>query len=66
MVFFVTDLTMLICFGALFPPLAVIIAFSVLKELVSIRLALGRYCEIMVAVQDEGEGADGEGEGVYG
>jgi hypothetical protein len=44
-----SDLTMLICFGALVPPLAVIIALSIL----SIRLALGRYCEIMEAVQDE-------------
>jgi hypothetical protein len=43
---------MLICFGALFPPLAVIIALSVLKDVMSIRLALGRYCEIMEAVQD--------------
>jgi hypothetical protein len=52
-VLLVTDLTMLICFGALFPPLAVIIALSVLKDVMSIRLALGRYCEIMEAVQDE-------------
>jgi hypothetical protein len=52
-VLLVTDLTMLICFGALFPPLAVIIALSVLKDVFSIRLALGRYCEIMTAVQDE-------------
>jgi hypothetical protein len=44
---------MLICFGALFPPLAVIIALSALKDVMSIRLALGRYCEIMEAVQDE-------------
>jgi hypothetical protein len=44
---------MLICFGGLFPPLAVIIALSVLKDVMSIRLALGRYCEIMEAVQDE-------------
>jgi Leucine-rich repeat (LRR) protein len=43
----VTDLTMLICFGALFPPLSVVITFSVLKDVVSIKLALGRYCEIM-------------------
>ena len=54
--FFATDLVMLICFGALFPPLAVIviIAVSVLKDVMSIRLALGRYCEIMDAVKDEG------------
>jgi hypothetical protein len=52
-VLLVTDLTMLICFGALFPPLAVIITLSVLKDVMSIRLALGRYCEIMEAVQDE-------------
>jgi hypothetical protein len=52
-VLLVTDLTMLICFGALFPPLAVIIALSVLKDVMSFRLALGRYCEIMEAVQDE-------------
>jgi Leucine-rich repeat (LRR) protein len=52
-VLLVTDLTMLICFGALFPPLAVIIGLSVLKDVMSIRLALGRYCEIMEAVQDE-------------
>jgi hypothetical protein len=52
-VLLVTDLTMLICFGALFPPLAVIIALSVLKDVMSIKLALGRYCEIMEAVQDE-------------
>jgi hypothetical protein len=50
---FATDLSLLICFGALFPPLAVIIALSVLKDVMSIRLALGRYCEIMEAVQDE-------------
>jgi hypothetical protein len=49
----VTDISMLICFGALFPPLAVIIALSILKDMMSIRLALGRYCEIMEAVQDE-------------
>jgi hypothetical protein len=52
-VLLVTDLTMLICFGSLFPPLAVIIALSVLKDVMSIKLALGRYCEIMEAVQDE-------------
>jgi hypothetical protein len=52
-VLLVTDLTMLICFGALFPPLAVIIALSVLKDIMSIKLAFGRYCEIMEAVQDE-------------
>jgi hypothetical protein len=50
---YATDISMLICFGALFPPLAVIIALSVLKDVMSIRLALGRYCEIMEAVQDE-------------
>jgi hypothetical protein len=50
---FATDISMLLCFGALFPPLAVIIALSVLKDVMSIRLALGRYCEIMEAVQDE-------------
>jgi hypothetical protein len=44
---------MLICFGSLFPPLAVIITLSVLKDVMSTRLALGRYCEIMEAVQDE-------------
>jgi Leucine-rich repeat (LRR) protein len=49
----VIDLTMLICFGALFPPLAVIIALSILKDVMSIRLALGRYCEIMDVVEDE-------------
>jgi hypothetical protein len=53
-VLLVTDLGVLICFGALFPPLAVVIALSVLKDVMSIRLALGRYCEIMEAVQDEG------------
>jgi hypothetical protein len=37
---FTTDLSMLICFGALFPPLAVIIALSILKDVMSIRLAL--------------------------
>jgi hypothetical protein len=52
-VLLVTDLTMLICFGALFPPLAVIIALSVLKDVMSIKLAVGQYCEIMKAVQDE-------------
>jgi hypothetical protein len=52
-VIFATDISMLICFGALFPPLAVIIALSVLKDVMSIRLALGRYCEIIEAVQDE-------------
>jgi hypothetical protein len=52
-VLLVTDMTMLVCFGALFPPLAVIIAFSVLKDVISTRLALGRYCEIMEAIQDE-------------
>jgi hypothetical protein len=47
------DISMLICFGGLFPPLAVIIALSILKDVMSIRLALGRYCEIMEAVQDD-------------
>jgi hypothetical protein len=50
---FATDMTMLICFGALFPPLAVIISLSILKDVLSIRLALGRYCEVMEAVQNE-------------
>jgi hypothetical protein len=44
---------MLICFGTLFPPLALIIAISVLKDLVDIKLALGRYCKIMEIVEDE-------------
>jgi hypothetical protein len=52
-VLLVTDMTMLLCFGALFPPLAVVIGLSVLKDVMSIRLALGRYCEIMETVQDE-------------
>jgi hypothetical protein len=52
-VFFATDISMLICFGALFPPLALVIALSVLKDVVTIRLALRRYCEIMEDVQDE-------------
>jgi hypothetical protein len=48
-----TDIAMLICFGALFPPLSVVIALSILKDVISIRLALGRYCEIINAVEVE-------------
>jgi hypothetical protein len=51
-VYFTTDLSMLICFGALFPPLAIIIALSLLKDVASIRLALGRYCDIMDCMQE--------------
>jgi hypothetical protein len=38
---------MLICFGALFPPLALVIALSLFKDIMNIRLLLGRYYMIM-------------------
>jgi hypothetical protein len=50
---FTVDIAMLICFGALFPPLAVIIALSILKDVMSMRMALGRYGEIMETMQDD-------------
>jgi hypothetical protein len=50
---FTTDMSILMGFGALFPPSAVVIAFSILKDVMSIKLALGRFCKIMEAVQDE-------------
>ncbi len=49
----VTDLSVLICFGALFPPLALIVALSVLKDLMSIKLALGKYAMMKNALEDE-------------
>jgi hypothetical protein len=52
-VLLVTDLSMLICFGVLFPPLAVVIAVSVIKDVLTVRLALIKYCKIIEIVQDE-------------
>jgi hypothetical protein len=52
-VLLVTDLSMLICFGVLFPPLAVVIAVSVIKDVLSVRLALMKFCNIMELVEDE-------------
>jgi hypothetical protein len=52
-VLLVTDIAILICFGALFPPLAVVIAVSVIKDVMNVRLSLGKYCSIMERVQDE-------------
>jgi hypothetical protein len=52
-VLLVTDIAILICFGVLFPPLAVVIAVSVIKDVMNVRLSLGKYCSIMERVQDE-------------
>jgi hypothetical protein len=51
--FLVTDISMLICFGVLFPPLAIIIALSVVKDVVSNRLTLSRFVYITESLQDE-------------
>jgi Leucine-rich repeat (LRR) protein len=48
-----TDLSMLICFGILFPPLAIVIAFSVLNDVLSIRMAMGRYQAILNDMEEE-------------
>jgi hypothetical protein len=42
----------LICFGALFPPLALVITLSIVKDVMSIRLCLGRYHSIIEAIKD--------------
>jgi uncharacterized membrane protein YqaE (UPF0057 family) len=52
-VLLVTDMAMLICFGVLFPPLAVVLAVSVIKDVMNVRLSLGKYCSIMEGVEDE-------------
>jgi hypothetical protein len=53
MVLLVTDLSMLLCFGVLFPPLAIVIGFSVIKDIMNVRISLGKYYGLMNAVQDE-------------
>jgi hypothetical protein len=50
----VTDLSLLICFGAIFPPLSFVIIFSVLKDIMSIKLALGRFYIITNSINDIG------------
>ncbi len=42
----------MIGFGVLFPPLAVVIAISIWKELLDLRVALGRWQAIIEATQD--------------
>jgi hypothetical protein len=51
--FLVTDLSVLICFGLLFPPLALIVALSILKDIISIKMTLQKYDTIMSNVSDE-------------
>ena len=48
----VTDLSMLICFGAMFPPLAFVIAVSLWKETMDIRLTSTRYQELIESIDD--------------
>jgi hypothetical protein len=48
----VTDLAMLICFGVLFPPLALVIALSVVKDVLSMKISLGRYQTIMETLKN--------------
>ena len=51
----ITDLSMLICFGALFPPLALVIAVSIGKDIFDIKLALGRIELIIEELTEEGQ-----------
>jgi hypothetical protein len=49
----VTDVSMLICFGAVFPPLALVIALSVVKDVIGVHFSLDRYQTIMESIQDQ-------------
>jgi hypothetical protein len=49
-----TDLALLSSLGLLFPPLALIILFSMWKQMIEVKLALNRYDSIMDNVSDEG------------
>ena len=43
----VTDISMLVCFGTLFPPLAIIIGLSIYKDTVDVTLAIGRFNQMI-------------------
>ena len=43
----VTDISMLVCFGTLFPPLALVIALSIYKDTVDVRLGIGRFHKLI-------------------
>jgi hypothetical protein len=51
----VTDLAMLICFGVLFPPLALVIALSVVKDVLSMKLAFRKYQAIMDSLNTQSQ-----------
>jgi hypothetical protein len=52
-VLLVTDLSMLICFGALFPPLALVIGLSVIKDVINTRLSISSYDYAIEASTEE-------------
>jgi hypothetical protein len=49
-----TDLALLSSLGLIFPPLALIILFSLWKQMIEVKLALNRYDSIMDNVSDGG------------
>jgi hypothetical protein len=49
---FVVNLSTLICFGMLFPPLAFVIALSIWRELVSIKMVLGKLHCVLQSLVD--------------
>lgn len=47
----ITNLSILLCFGCLFPPLIILILFSMIKDLWMFRFALGRWCQLILESQ---------------
>jgi tetrahydromethanopterin S-methyltransferase subunit E len=52
MVNVIADLSVLICFGAMFPPLAFVIAISLCVDCWEVRLGLGRFQQIIQNLSD--------------
>jgi hypothetical protein len=48
----VTDLSLLVCFGIVFPPIAIVVAISIFKDIINLKLVLGRYYFLSDQVQD--------------